>query len=315
MAKAPTDSSRTLHLGRLDGGADAFAFLRDHYVIYPWLTDGDAIGRVLELDGQALLVWITLVDVDHVEVTCTAQVCDETALQIADVLSFCLALDEPDPLAKLALDDAVIAAALAATPGLRPKRYPSLWEATCGAICAQNVDFRRLYSMMENLCRAFGAPAGGEHAFPSPAALAHASETGLQACKVGYRARALQAAGRWWIEHGEALDRQSLRDAPLSEARAQLQRIPYIGPYSAAIVLAAGCGRVDAFQLDSFTRTILREFYFGGENVADEHLAAFVTGRWPDYGGAVAHLLTTNTEAWAHALGRRDFRRSGARRS
>lgn len=289
--------------------------MRDHYVIYPWLTDGEAIGRVLELDGRALLVWIRLADTDQVEVACTAEVSDEAAHQIADVLSFCLALDEPDRLAALAREDPVIAAALAASPGLRPKRYPSLWEAACGAICAQNVDFRRLYAMIENLCRAFGAQAGGEHAFPSPAALAGASEAALRGCKVGYRARALQAAGRWWVEHGAALDRRSLRDAPLSEAREQLQRIPYIGSYSAVIVLAAGCGRADAFQLDSFTRTILREFYFGGEEVGDEQLAAFVTGRWPDCAGAVAHLLTTNTEAWAQALGRSDFRRSGARRS
>jgi 3-methyladenine DNA glycosylase/8-oxoguanine DNA glycosylase len=226
MVKALTDTSRTLRLGRLEGGANAFAFLRDHYVIYPWLTDGEAIGRVLEIDGQALLVWIMLVDADQIEVACTADVSDEAAHQIADVLSFCLALDEPDPLAAQAREDPIIAAALAASPGLRPKRYPSLWEATCGAICAQNVDFRRLYAMMENLCRAFGAQAGGEHAFPSPAALAHASEAALRVCKVGYRARALQAAGRWWIEHGAALDRQALRDAPLSEAREQLERIP-----------------------------------------------------------------------------------------
>jgi hypothetical protein len=74
-----------------------------------------------------------------------------------------------------------------------------------------------------------------------------------------------------------------------------------------------GAGRGDVFHLDSFTRTIMREFYFEGREVGDDELRALALDRWGPHAGSVAHLLTTNTERWAGLLGRPDFRRSGAR--
>jgi N-glycosylase/DNA lyase len=170
--------------------------------------------------------------------------------------------------------------------------------------------------MMHNLSLAFGRRAEGpseRYGFPTPSALAEASEAELRDCKVGYRAKAIRSAAQWWVRRAQGLDREVLRRQPLEAASAALTEIPFIGPYSAAIVLSAGCGRHDVFQLDSFTRAILRTFYFGGATVADDQLRSFVSDRWPDAAGAVAHLLTTNTEVWAATLGHDGFRRSGAR--
>ena len=92
-----------------------------------------------------------------------------------------------------------------------------------------------------------------------------------------------------------------------------LCQVPGIGPYSAGIVLGAGIGRSDIFHLDSFTRHILRVFYFKGRKASDDRLREFASKRWPDCAGAVAHLLTTNTHVWAAALGRANFRASAAK--
>jgi N-glycosylase/DNA lyase len=299
---------------------EAFVFARDHYNIYPWIRDGDRLLRVLDLGGFAV---VAAIDPPDASGRLAASLEADRPLDRAEVeltgrtLAFCLAADEPDPLPGLAAGDPVLAAALRVNAGIRPKRYPDLFEAVCGAICAQNVDFRRLYSMMRNLAVTFGRPvardAGVEHAFPTADRVAAAELEELKACKVGYRAKGIRAAAVWMAARGSELSRDELRKLPLDEAVERLLPIPSIGPYSAAIVLAVGAGRGDVFHLDSFTRTIMREFYFEGREVGDDELRALALDRWGPHAGSVAHLLTTNTERWAGLLGRPDFRRSGAR--
>lgn len=298
----------------------AFAFARDHYNIYPWIRDGDRLLRVLDVGGRGVIAAIDPPDaVGRVAAVLTA----DLPLEPAEVeltgrtLAFCLAADEPDPLPGLAAGDPVLAAALSVNPGIRPKRYSDLFEAVCGAICAQNVDFSRLYSMMRNLAVAFGRPVvrgdSVEHAFPPADLVAAAGLEELKACRVGYRAKGILAVARWFVGHRPELSRDELRSLPLAEAVERLLPIPSIGPYSAAIVLAVGAGRGDVFHLDSFTRTIMHEFYFDGREASDGELRALALDRWGPHAGSVAHLLTTNTEGWADLLGRPDFRRSGAR--
>jgi len=315
-----TSASVRVPVGTQSVPAEAFAFARDHYNIYPWIREGDWLIRVLDVGGRAV---IAAIDPPDAAGRLTAGLTADRPLEPADVerasrtLAFCLATEEPDPLPGLAAGDPVLAAALSVNRGIRPKRYPDLFEAVCGAICAQNVDFRRLYSMMRNVAVAFGrrvARGGGvEHAFPTADLVAAAGLEELKACRVGYRAKGILAAARWFVEHGDEISRDELRSLPMAEAVERLLPIPSIGWYSAAIVLAVGAGRSDVFHLDSFTRTIMRELYFDGREAGDDELRTLALDRWGPHAGSVAHLLTTNTERWAGLLGRPDFRRSGAR--
>jgi 3-methyladenine DNA glycosylase/8-oxoguanine DNA glycosylase len=297
------------------------AFATEHYVIYPWILGGRDLLRVLTT--RSGLPFLARIYREHgarplkVEIRSPHELVeDELGFAQAD-LAFCLGLDANYRLVRAAArSDAILSAALQFNKGIRPKRYSSVFEATCGAICAQNVDFRRLYGMMELLCQNFGSHFEVDGAsywgFPVPEAIAGASDEKLRHCKVGYRAARLRKAAEWFSTKGMRLDRDKLRNAPLEEAAGILCEVPGLGPYSAVIVLNAGAGRQDSFQLDSFTRHILQSLYCTEKLNTDEDMRAFIARRWNGIGGSVAHILTTNTHLWAAKLGYKDFRRSRA---
>jgi len=298
-------------------------FVRTHYNIYPWIADGNYLCRVLRLPSSGIPY---LARVNRSARGLRVQLYGERPLRCNDekilreLLVFCMGLDSDYRLLEAAaVNDRVLATALEVNKGIRPKRYSDIFEAVCGAICAQNVNFRRLYQMMELLAKrfgpsldVFGQPYFG---FPVPTEVANKSVTELHECKVGYRADRILRAALWFVTDpsAKAMTPTTLRAMDAQAALQKVCEIPGIGPYSAAIVLSAGAGRQDIFHLDSFTRHILRQFYFAGQAVPDEELQQFVASKWPGIGGLVAHVLTTNTEIWAARLGCEGFRRSGAR--
>lgn len=298
-----------------------FSYAATTYNIYPWIGDGKHLLRVLRLPstgkpvvailrrdpgGLAINVW-------------TSRSLTRTELSwVRNTLSWALGLDESyKTIRRLARHDRVLKAAWSVNSGIRPKRYTDIFESICGAICAQNVDFRRLYQMMRSLAVAFGPHISIKHvdyyAFPSAQELASASELQLRRCKVGYRARALRQAAKFIASHPEVIDRTKLKTLTPENAIDDLCSIPGVGRYSAAIVLSAGIGRSDVFHLDSFTRLILQTFYLNGKAVDDQVLTAFVGKHWPSVSGNIANLLTTNTHVWARRLGVDGFRPSQAR--
>jgi 3-methyladenine DNA glycosylase/8-oxoguanine DNA glycosylase len=308
------------------GDAFDFSFACKHYNIYPWIENGSELLRVARLTDQAEPVLVRIAESSSgrdkrllLSFTSARVLAADQLGALTGRIQWALGLtDEVYPrLRDFAAGDKVIEAALRINRGIRFKRYLDPFEAICGAICAQNVDFRRLYQMMKALAVAFG-PAihvGGiaYHAFPSASEIATASEEDLRACKVGYRAKLILGASRFLDDQPEHLNMEVLKSELADRAAERLCAVPGIGPYSAGIVLGAGIGRLDVFHLDSFTRLILRTFYFGGREVADADLLAFTRSKWGPYAGAVAHLLTTNTQEWAFTLGHENFRRSGAR--
>jgi 3-methyladenine DNA glycosylase/8-oxoguanine DNA glycosylase len=300
-----------------------YGFAHTHYNIYPWIATTDALLRVVRRSEHPVVVSIAPAENSgalSLELHSVRPLSPEEVALVGSDLTWALGLDDssPDALARLAADDPVIAAALRVNKGIRPKRYLDLFEAICGAICAQNVDFRRLYQMMKALATAFGPAIGVAdavyHAFPLAEEVATRTESELRECKVGYRAKLLLKAATFLAEHGAPLGREELTSCDPEHAMERLCEIPGIGPYSAGIVLGAGVGRSDIFHLDSFTRHILSTFYFKGRKVNDERLRKLAAKRWPGCAGAVAHLLTTNTHLWAADLGYEGFRPSGARR-
>jgi hypothetical protein len=99
-----------------------------------------------------------------------------------------------------------------------------------------------------------------------------------------------------------------------AEAVEWLLPIPSIGPFSAAIVRAVGAGCGDVFHVDSFTRPIMREFYFDGRAAGDDELRAPRAG----HVGAARRLGRPSAHNKRGAVGRPArppaFRRSGAHR-
>jgi DNA-3-methyladenine glycosylase II len=136
--------------------------------------------------------------------------------------------------------------------GVKPPRYPSLWEACANAIVFQQVSLRAASTIMHRLIVALGQSVDIEDAgvrvytFPTEESGRSASDSllrsvGLSANKVGALRRVLDAVASGMLD-AAALDECASRDAA-----AVLRRIKGIGPWTAAVILLRGLGRLDVF--------------------------------------------------------------------
>lgn len=139
--------------------------------------------------------------------------------------------------------------------GLAPPRYPTLWEALAHAIVFQQISIHAAASIMRRLVEGLALPvmAAGVPVYPFPSAqrLLDAppemlKRAGLSANKIAHLRAAANALADGTI------DESQLEQIPSEQAAGMLQRVRGIGPWSAAVVLLRGLGRLDVFpQNDS----------------------------------------------------------------
>ncbi len=136
--------------------------------------------------------------------------------------------------------------------GLRPPRYPSLWEALAHAVVLQQLSIHAasaiMRRMVQTLSIAHDAEGAAFYPFFAPSALLYASDeslraAGLSANKVEHLRSAAAA-----VEDG-AVSAEMLAQLSSDEAAERLRAVRGIGPWSAAVVLLRGMGRLDVFPL------------------------------------------------------------------
>ena len=136
--------------------------------------------------------------------------------------------------------------------GVKPPRYPTLWEACANAIVFQQVSLRAASTIMQRSVLALGQPVEVADlptpcfVFPSAESVQGASDgllraTGLSAGKLATLRRVAEA-----LDSG-ILDEKILETFPSPDAAAVLRRIKGIGPWTAAVILLRGLGRLDVF--------------------------------------------------------------------
>jgi len=135
--------------------------------------------------------------------------------------------------------------------GVKPPRYPTLWEACVNTIVFQQVSLVAASSISERMIVALSAPIERSDValrmFPSVESFHDASDgalraAGLSANKLGALRRVADA-----LLSG-VLDEASLEEQPSPEAAARLRRIKGIGPWTATVILLRGLGRLDVRQ-------------------------------------------------------------------
>jgi DNA-3-methyladenine glycosylase II len=134
--------------------------------------------------------------------------------------------------------------------GLRPPRYPALFEACANAILFQQVSLQSASAIMRRLIIAIGTHVDHDGVplvvFPSIEQFLGADDSviraaGLSAGKFATLRRAGEA-----IAAGE-LTETLLDELPSSDAARLLRGIKGIGPWTAAVILLRGLGRLDMF--------------------------------------------------------------------
>jgi DNA-3-methyladenine glycosylase II len=137
--------------------------------------------------------------------------------------------------------------------GVKPPRYPTLWEACVNAIVFQQLSLFAASAIMCRLVMGLGRSFDSEgvrlHAFPTIESVTGAGDrvlraAGLSAGKVMTLRRVSEALA------AGTLDEAMLEERASSDAAALLGRIKGIGPWTAAVILLRGLGRLDVFPVN-----------------------------------------------------------------
>lgn len=136
--------------------------------------------------------------------------------------------------------------------GLRPPRYPTLWEACAHAILFQQISIHAAAAIMRRAVETLGESltVGSVRcvAFPPPSRWLEASDeclrtAGISANKIAHLRAAAQA-----VTDG-TLAEEELEQLSTPDAAARLCAVRGIGSWSASVVLLRGLGRLDTFPL------------------------------------------------------------------
>jgi N-glycosylase/DNA lyase len=185
--------------------------------------------------------------------------------------------------------------AVTACRGLRLLRQDP-WECLASFILSSTKQIVQIRQIVAQVCQCFGdelpsieagTPA---YSFPAAARLAEASEAGLRACKMGFRAPNLLATARK-IAEGE-VNLEQLHNLPTEEARAQLDSLPGVGRKIADCVLLFAYGKQSAFPVDVWVMKALQQLYFPRRKVKLERLHRFAATHFgPNAGYAQQYLF------------------------
>lgn len=190
--------------------------------------------------------------------------------------------------------DAAMKAAVRTCGGLRLLRQDP-WECLASFILSSTKQIVQIRQIIEELCLRFGPalpspdPARICHGFPSAETVAGCSERALRECKMGFRAPYLKAAAQL-VSSGE-LRLDHLAGLPVEAARAELLRIPGVGPKIANCVLLFSYGFPEAFPIDVWIVKALRRLYFKGRKKPLAQLQNFTVKYFGPFGGYAQQYL------------------------
>ena len=154
----------------------------------------------------------------------------------------------------------------------------TLFEDAVKIILTTNTMWRQTVRMAELLV----AKCGRSGAFPSAEEVARFDADTLQRdCRLGYRAKSIAALAGGVVTGEFDLSAIANRGQTTEELFKSYRKLPGIGPYGAAHLLAMD-GRHDFIAVDTEFRRFVRERYHGGRKVADATMVRRYAkwGRW-----------------------------------
>lgn len=204
------------------------------------------------------------------------------------------------PFYALAATDARLAGLADRFRGVKPVRFPGIFESLVNAIACQQLSLDAGIHLLNALTLRYGAAVGrgrvALRAFPSPVALAGVSVEALR--PLGFsrqKARALIALSGALA--GGTLDLEALAGRPDGTLRAELQSLRGIGRWSAEYTMLRGYGRLQQFPADDVGAWRGLQRWLRLRKPLDYGRAMAITRRWRPYAGFVYfHLLLSRLE-------------------
>jgi DNA-3-methyladenine glycosylase II len=151
---------------------------------------------------------------------------------------------------ELARREPGLAEIVRAACGFKTPRYPSLWEAICNAVVYQQVSLEAATSIMRRFIAHFSRPVSFAnyllYTFPAPASVLQTDRDVLRTLGLSAnKARVLQEAAAT-LRAGQ-LRAENLDGLPSPQALARRTALRGIGPWTAAVILLRGFGRLNVF--------------------------------------------------------------------
>lgn len=181
--------------------------------------------------------------------------------------------------------------------GVRPPRYPTLWEACVNAVVFQQISLTAATAIMHRLIVMLGqrlvSDRSQHYAFPNAQRFL-AAENDL------VRAAGLSAGKLMTLRRvGDALlagtlDETMLEQEASPDAAQILRRIKGIGPWTAAVILLRGLGRLDVFPMNDTSVARNLALVSGSAAVDVEGTLRALS---PQQGMLYYHLLLARLEA------------------
>ena len=224
---------------------------------------------------------------------------DEVAASVTRMLGLDLDLSG---FYRLCRDDSILRPLAERLRGMKPVRYPTVFEAFANAVACQLVSLSAGMHVLNRIAEAFGAKASGPmRSFPAAAAIARTNPDVLRALGLS------RQKGEYLIELARLAanpkDRDFISIDALGDEAAteRLSEIRGVGRWTAEYVLLRGFGRINIFPGDDVGgRNKLYQFL--GETTAPNYdgVRGFMT-RWHPYGGLIyLHLLVDGLADGGH---------------
>jgi DNA-3-methyladenine glycosylase II len=184
--------------------------------------------------------------------------------------------------------------------GLKPPRFPSLFECLANAIACQQLTLTVGVELLNRFAATYGRPAPGErpgpNAFPGTRDLVDLDPDALRTLGFSRQKSAALLELARCVEHGE-LRLEDIAAVDDSQATAALQELRGVGRWSAEYALLRGLGRLNVFPGDDVGARNNLQRWLGRSVPLDYDEVRRVTSRWAPYSGLVYfHFLLDRIE-------------------
>lgn len=259
--------------------------------------DGTCYTRILVLDGVPVKVRVSqeqsAPSSEALITVFSARECDRLSSRVGEILQQMLGFQiDLRGFYRLASEDTAISSLAHQFQGVKPPRFPGIFEALLNAFACQQVSLDVGILLLNRLTETYGMKFDEDQAaFPEPAALADASIESLRALGFSHqKARAIIELATTFVS-GQR-DVSSLGSMTNEEVRTALSPIRGVGRWSAEYVLLRGLGRLDTFPGDDVGAQKNLQRLLQLEEKPSYETIKEITALWQPYAGLVYfHLL------------------------
>ena len=179
--------------------------------------------------------------------------------------------------------------------GMKPPRFPTMFEAVVNAFACQQLSLEAGLELLNRLATStgprFGTPSDAHYAFPTPFDTVRLPPEKYRAIGFSYqKARALLDLARALVRR--ELDLESIAGEDDAVVRQRLLGLRGVGRWTSEYVLLRGLGRLQVFPGDDVGAQKRLARWLGGSRRLDYDGVGRAVKRWQPYAGLVYfHLL------------------------